>query len=293
MDCGCCPFCVPGHDHPGGIIANGAKVEKLGGGYGFTEGPVADAYGNVFFTDQNNNQILRWGADDKKITVWLKPAGRSNGMDIDKDGNLIACADEKTELWKIDKNKNVTVLINGFNNKNLNGPNDVWVAPNGGMYITDPFFRRSWWSYWQMPQDKQCVYYLPPDSNMLVRVIGDFTQPNGIVGTPDGKTLYVADYGARKTYKYDVLENGTLANKTLFCNLGSDGMTLDNLGNLYLTSGGVKVYNKAGTMIEQIAVPEEPSNVTFGGADNHTLFITARTGVYGLKMTVVPEPSSF
>jgi gluconolactonase len=268
------------------VIAEDAKVEKLGGGYGFTEGPVADATGNVFFTDQNNNQILKWSAEDNKIEVWLKPAGRSNGMDIDKEGNLIACADEKTELRKIDKDKKVPVLIGTYETKQLNGPNDVWVHPKGGMYLTDPFFRRSWWTYSQMPQDKQCVYYLSPDGKKLTRVIDDFRQPNGIVGTPDGKTLYVADYGGRQTYKYDVQEDGTLTNKTLFCSVGSDGMTIDDEGNLYLTSRGVLVFDKAGKQIERITVPEEPSNVTFGGKDRHLLFITARTSVYGLKMKV-------
>lgn len=268
------------------VVAEGAKVEKLGGGYGFTEGPVADADGNVFFTDQNNNQILKWSAADNKIEVWLKPAGRANGMDIDKDGNLIACADEKTELWKIDKEKKSTVIIGTYENKQLNGPNDVWVHPSGGMYLTDPFFRRQWWTYSQMPQDKQCVYYLSPDGKKLTRVIDDFRQPNGIVGTPDGKTLYVADYGGRQTFKYDVKEDGTLANKTLFCPVGSDGMTIDDEGNLYLTSRGVQVFDKTGKQLETIAVPEEPSNVTFGGKDRQLLFITARTSAYGLKMKV-------
>jgi gluconolactonase len=268
------------------LIAEGARVERLGTGYGFTEGPSADAAGNVFFTDQNNNQILRWSAEDGKIEVWMKPAGRSNGSYMDPHGNLITCADEKNELWSIDKDKKVTVLIRDYKGNLLNGPNDVWVRPGGGMYITDPFFVRSWWDRRDMRQDRQAVYYLTPDGKTLTRVIEDFRQPNGVVGTPDGKTLYVADMQGRQTFKYDIQPDGSLTNKTPFCNVGSDGMTLDDQGNVYLTSGGVQIFNKDGQRIEQIAVPEAPANVTFGGKDHSLLFITARTSVYGVKMRV-------
>jgi gluconolactonase len=117
-------------------------------------------------------------------------------------------------------------------------------------------------------------------------VIDDLVKPNGIIGTGDGKSLYVADAGAGKTYAFRILSDGTLADRRLFCESGSDGMTLDELGNLYLTTASVDLYAPDGTKIASFQVPETPANVTFGGADRRTLFITARSGFYALRMNV-------
>ena len=138
-----------------------------------------------------------------------------------------------------------------------------------------------------MEQDGQCVYYLSPDHKTLMRVADDLVQPNGIIGTPDGKKLYVADIGDRKTYAYDINEDGTLSNKKLLCRMGSDGMTIDNEGNIYLTGRGVTVFDKDGNRIDQIEIPERwTANVCFGGKDRHTLFITASKGLYAIRMRV-------
>jgi len=270
------------------IIAADAKLEKLGEGYSFTEGPAVDRDGNVFFTDQPNDRIVKWDASTGKFSDWLKPAGRSNGTYFDKDGNLIACADEKNELWSISPDKKVTVLVKDFGGKLLNGPNDLWIRPDGGIYFTDPLYKRNYWKRDPaMQQDGQHVYFLSADRKDVKRVATDLRQPNGIIGTPDGKTLYVADIGARKTHAYDINVDGTLANKRLFCELGSDGMTIDNEGNVYLTGRGVTVFDKTGKQIEQIPVAEGwTANVTFGGKDRDLLFITASKSVYGLKMRV-------
>ncbi|NLH73312.1 MAG: SMP-30/gluconolactonase/LRE family protein [Verrucomicrobia bacterium] len=268
------------------LIESGARVEKLAGDFKFTEGPTCDSAGNVFFTDQPNNRILKWSVDGK-LTTFMQPAGRANGMCFDSAGNLIACADEKTELWSIAPDMKVTVLVREYQGKALNGPNDVWVRPDGGLYFTDPFYKRPWWQHDKMPQDGQHVYFLSADRRKFVRVVDSLKQPNGIIGTPDGKTLYVADIGAGKTYKFDIQPDGTLANKTLFCELGSDGMTIDADGNLYLTGRGVIVFNKDGVKIEQIEVPERwTANVCFGGRDKRTLFITASEGLYAVRLRV-------
>jgi gluconolactonase len=270
----------------GGIIAPGAKVEKLAGGFQFTEGPAADAQGNVLFTDQPNDRILKWSVDGK-LTTFLQPCGRSNGLCFDAGGNLWACADEKNELWCIDPAGKIQVVVKDYQGKLLNGPNDLWVRPDGGIYFTDPFYKRNYWKRSPMEQQRQCVYYLAPDHKALSRVADDLKQPNGIIGTPDGKTLYVADIAARKTYAYDVRPDGALAGKRLFCNLGSDGMTIDREGNVYLTGRGVTVFDRTGKQIEQIAVDEPwTANVCFGGKDGRTLFITASKGLYGLRMRV-------
>ena len=229
-----------------GVMAPGAKVEKLAGDFEFAEGPTCDPEGNVFFTDQPNDRILKWSVEGK-LSTFKQPAGRANGMYFDAGGNLIACADERNELWSIAPDGKVTVILSQYHGKPLNGPNDVWVRLDGAIYFTDPFYKRPWWKHDRMPQDGQDVYFLSPDRRELVSVIDNLKQPNGIIGTPDGKALYVSDIGDGKTYQFDIMSNGRLANKTLLCEQGSDGMTLDNEGNLYLTGDGVLVFDKDGT----------------------------------------------
>ena len=265
------------------VIAPGAKLEKLAGDFKFTEGPTADKDGNVFFTDQPNNRILKWSVDGK-LSTFLQPAGRANGMFFDASGNLIACADEKAELWSITPDGRHTVLAHEYEGKIINSSNDVWVRPDQGLYFTDPFYNREWWDYNQPPQGTEQVYFLSADRKTLKRVTTDLAQPNGIIGTPDGKTLFVADIKAGKTYAYDIQPDGTLTNKRLRCELGSDGMTLDTESNLYLTGKGVIVFDPAGKKIAHLDVPESwTANVSFGGKDHQTLFITASKGFYSIR----------
>jgi gluconolactonase len=268
------------------LVAPGATLKKLASDFAFTEGPAVDPQGNVYFTDQPNDRILRWDATEGRISEWLKPAGRANGLYFDKAGNLLACADEKNELWSIAPDKAITVLLKDFEGKLLNGPNDLWVRPEGGIYFTDPLYKRPYWKRDPgQQQDGQHVYFLPADLQKVRRVATDLKQPNGIIGTPDGRTLYVADIGAARTYAYDIQPEGSLAGKRLFCELGSDGMTLDQEGNVYLTGRGVTVFDSSGAQVERITVPEPwTANVTFGGADRKVLFITASKAVYTLSM---------
>lgn len=278
------PLCGQETNRVSPVIAPDAKLEKLAGDFKFTEGPTCDKEGNVFFTDQPNNRIMKWSVDGK-LTTFMQPAGRANGMFFDMQGNLIACADEKTELWSITADGKHMVLVKEFEGKSLNAPNDVWVRADGALFFTDPFYKREWWNYDKPPQSTQQVYFLSADRKTLKRVTTDLEQPNGIIGTPDGKKLFVADIRARKTWAYDIGEDGILANKTLRCELGSDGMTLDTEGNLYLTGRGVIVFDPSGKQIEHIAVPESwTANVSFGGEDHKTLFITASKGFYSIKL---------
>jgi gluconolactonase len=267
------------------IIQPGASLQKLAGDFSFTEGPACDAKGNVFFTDQPNDRILEWSTEGK-LSTFMHPCGRSNGLSFDKNGNLWACADEKNELWRIDSSGKATVVLKDYQGKLLNGPNDVWIQPGGGLYFTDPYYKRDYWKRGakEMPE---CVYHLATDQKTLTRVIDDLKQPNGIIGTPDGHTLYVADIGASKTYKYAIQPDGSLKDKMLFCEMGSDGMTIDNEGNIYLTGNGVTVFSPEGKKIEHIDVAEPwTANVCFGGKDRHTLFITASKGLYSIRMLV-------
>lgn len=269
---------------PPNTIAPEAKLEKLAGDFRFTEGPTCDKQGNVFFTDQPNNRIMKWSVDGK-LSTFKQPAGRANGMYFDAQGNLIACADENTELWSITPDGKHTVLAKEYDGKRFNAPNDVFARADGSLFFTDPFYKRSWWTYDKPPQETQQVYFLSADRKTLKRVTADLAQPNGIIGTPDGMKLFVSDIKAGKTYSYEIRPDGSLTNKTLFCELGSDGMTLDTEENLYLTGKGVIVFDKSGKHIGTIDVPERwTANVSFGGADHRTLFITASTGLYSIRL---------
>jgi gluconolactonase len=241
----------------------------------------------VFFTDQPNDRILKWSVDGK-LSTFLQPAGRSNGMYFDAKGNLISCADEHNELWSIAPDGKATVIWKEYQGKKLNGPNDVWVHPSGALYFTDPFYKRSWWTHDAPPQDGQHVYRLSKDRKTVTRVTEDLEQPNGIIGSPDGRTLYVADIKAGQTWAYDIQKDGRLAGKRLRAPMGSDGMTLDEEGNLYLTGkGGVHVFDPAGKEVQVLEIPEDwTANVSFGGADHRTLFITASKGLYAVRLRV-------
>jgi gluconolactonase len=268
------------------LIAKNAVLTKLSDQYSFTEGPAADKKGNIYFTDQPNNRIMKWSVNGE-LSVYMENAGRANGLYFDREGNLLACADEKNEIWKIDQNKKITVVVNDFEGKRLNGPNDLWVDPKGGIYFTDPFYKRDYWKHTSKEIEKECVYYLSPDKSKITNVANDLVKPNGIIGTSDGKALYVADIEANKTYSYTINNDGSLGEKTLFTESGSDGITIDEFGNIYLTGKGVTIFNPKGEKIAHIDVPEPwTANVCFGGKKFKTLFITAGKAVYTLEMTV-------
>jgi gluconolactonase len=265
------------------------KVELLAQGFRFTEGPAVDpANGDVYFTDQPTDRILKWSVAEEKLTVFSENTGRANGLYFDKEGYLLACSDMDNEIWKFDRKGNHTVLVTDFEGKKLNGPNDLWVAPDGGIYFTDPLYKRDYWTRNpEMQQDGEHVYYLSPDYKKLIRVTDDLEKPNGIIGSPDGKRLYVADIKAGKTYVYKIRADATLTNKKLFAPMGSDGMSIDREGNVYLTGKGVTVFNPQGEQVVHIPVEAGwTANVCFGGKDLKTLFITASEYLYGLKMEV-------
>ncbi len=268
------------------VVAPGATVQKLADSFLFTEGPACDRDGNVFFTDQPNDRIMRWSVDGK-LSTFKQPCGRSNGLYFDKAGNLWACADEKNELWRIAPDGNATTIVKDFEGKLLNAPNDLWMRSDGGIYFSDPYYPRKYWDRGPSQQSCQGVYFVAPDHKNVIRVVDDLVTPNGLIGTPDGKTLYVADIKAGKTYAYAIERDGTLTHKRLFCNLGSDGMTIDNKGNVYLTGKGVTVFNAQGKQIKHIPIDERwTANVCFGGKDRSTLFITASKCLFSLRMRV-------
>ena len=287
--------------HSNDIVAEGEAPVRLADSYSFTEGPAADASGNVYFTDQPNNRIYRWDCESGEITLFTDQSGRSNGMYFDAQGNLTACADMNNQLWRFDmrstsgrflpkgrKNGQAEILITDYRGKLLNGPNDVWISKDGGYYLTDPYFKRDYWT--RNPERQQPVeglYYLAPGGKQLVMLDSTLNQPNGLVGTPDGKHLYVAEAKANRILKYDIQTDGSLTNRQVFANMGSDGMTIDDRGNIYLTGDGVTVFDKDGQKIAHFPIPEDwTANVCFGGKERDVLFITASKSVYTLKMLV-------
>lgn len=295
-----------------GLIATDAQIENLGAGFSFTEGPAVNKEGDVFFTDQPNDIIYKWDATTSEITPFLEGTGRSNGMAFDKDGFLIACADMYGELWKIDPaDKSHVVLVNNYNGKRLNGPNDVWINPvNGGIYISDPIFPRGYWEEddprsqgWPPTHSEQAeegkgghVYYLAPGSSELLRVTTDEdwdadSWPNGVVGTPDGNKLYVNKWESDNmggTWIFDINEDGSLSNMRKFSEIGGDGMSLDEQGNVYISNGsGVVVLDPDGNELVTIFTGGGATNNVFAGSDGKTLFITGPADkVNSLKMNV-------
>ena len=262
-------------------------MQQLASDYSFTEGPAADPEGNVYFTDQPNNKIYKWSINGE-ITLFMDESNRSNGLYFDNDGVLLSCADLNNRLVKIHPDKTMEIVVSDFDGKRLNGPNDLWVHSSGRIYFTDPFYKRQWWDHEEKEIQSENVYCFYPEENKVSIVAANLVRPNGIIGTPDGKKLFVADINDKKTYSYKINKDGTLTNRELFVEVGSDGMTIDNKGNVYVTNtSGVTVFDKDGEQIEEIPTGEKwTANVTFGGKDRKTLFITAMKSVYTLKMKV-------
>lgn len=275
---------LAGVDKQSPVVAAGAEAARLAGGFAFTEGPAADAAGNVFFSDIPNNRIHKWSVEGK-LTTFLEDSGGANGLMFDGGGNLISCAGGSRQVVSIDPGGKAAVLAERYNQKKFNSPNDLWIDPKGGIYFTDPRYGNQD----GMEQGGEHVYYLTPDRSQVIRVAGDLVRPNGVIGTPDGTKLYIADHGDSNTYEYRINADGTLADKKLFAASGSDGMTMDERGNVYLTNQAdstVDVYNPQGKKLAAIQIPERPANICFGGKDGKTLFITAMTSLYAIPMQV-------
>ena len=262
------------------LIAPEATIEQVSTGFKFTEGPANDANGNIYFTDIPNNKILFYNHQSGETTVFKDNSGGANGLWV-KGNSIIACQGNLRQLGLISiEDKSVKTLCGKYSNKAFNKPNDLWPDAHGGIYFSDPNYRRE-----PLSQDGEHIYYLRANGN-VVRVAYDYVRPNGLIGTKNGKNIYITDRSGGKTFKYDIEKNGSLSSKRLFCEVGSDGMTLDELGNLYVTAEGVEVFSPSGQKIGEIKIPEKPTNCCFGGPDGKTLFVTARTSLYAIRLNV-------
>jgi gluconolactonase len=266
------------------LVAPGAAVERLATGFGFLEGPAADLDGNLYFSDIQRERIHRWTPDDG-VSTFREATGRANGLRFTPDGQLLICEMGNRRVTAIDIGGQTSVLADALEGQRFNSPNDLWVDPKGGIYFSDPRYGADD----DKEMDGDHVYYISPDRSEVRRIADDLVRPNGIVGTTDGSRVYIADHGAGRTYVYAATEDGSLIDKRLFASQGADGMTIDEMGNVYLTGQDITVYDPNGLRIASIAVPEPPANLAFGGADGTTLFITARTSLYAVGMTVTGQ----
>ncbi len=272
------------YDLSSGIEITSA-IEQLASDFKFTEGPAVDADGNVYFSDIPNSKIWIWTTADS-LKLFRENSNGSNGLYFDKNQNLLACEGGASQISLTTPRGDYKVIASEFDGQPFNTTNDLWPDDKGGVYFTDPQYGGDMDN---LEQGGMHVFYLHPDHQKITKVCDDLTRPNGILGTPDGKTLYVTDRGAGKTYHYDIQDDGTLKNKTLFVDYGSDGMTLDQKGNVYFTTkdkSQIDIFSKEGKLLKTIETPEVPTNVCFGGKNRNQLFITAQTSLYrvGLNM---------
>lgn len=265
------------------------EIKKLHTNFKFTEGPAADAEGNVYFSDIPAATIHKVDLDGK-LSVFTDKSNTSNGLMFNAKGELFACEMEgQIAAWTMDGKRRV--VADKYDGKRFNAPNDLVLDKAGGVYFTDPGFRAPD----PRPQDKLAVYYIP-SGGKVKRLIDDLPNPNGVILSPDEKTLYVIPTGQADMMSYPVESPGVIGKGKIFCtleqakgkkNTGGDGLAVDSKGNLYITSGiGLQVFDAAGKKLGNIAFPEQPANVKFGGKDMKTLFVTARTSLYTAPMEV-------
>ncbi len=273
------------------IIPPDGRLERIATGFQFTEGPVWNASdGSLLFSDIPANRIYKW-SPDKGVTVFRDPSGNSNGLTYDKESRLIACEHGNRWLSRIEKDGSYTVLADRFRGKRLNSPNDVVVKSDGTIYFTDP-------PYGIQPEQQelpfQGVFRFKPETKELTLLVDDFNKPNGLAFSLDETVLYIADSSDRRHIRaFDVNHDGTLSNSRVFAEIRSklpgnpDGMKVDVEGHLYVSAaGGVWVFSDEGERMGVIKTPEIPANCAFGDKDWKSLYITARTSVYHIRLSV-------
>ncbi|QDS95260.1 Gluconolactonase precursor [Roseimaritima multifibrata] len=290
------PFGIAANDATAQPVAPKTKIEatapvvKIAGDFAFTEGPAVAADGTLYFTDIPNEtiHILKPGG---KIEAFTETSGHANGLWIDEQDRLLAC-EMDGQLVAYDRNsKKRTVLADSYEGMRFNAPNDVVPDRRGGQYFTDPLYRAPE----PLPQKIQAVYHVSKEGT-VTRISDAIAAPNGIGLSPDGKTLYVIPSQTSQMLSFPISEDGSVGPEAPFCQLqqpagkaqtGGDGMAMDVEGNLYITTElGIQIFNPEGEQIGLVAIPEHPANVTFGGKDRKTMYVTARTGLYSVAMPI-------
>jgi gluconolactonase len=259
------------------------KVEKIAAGFKFTEGPAWSRDGFLLFSDIPENKILKWSGGSP--VVFRDSSGGANGNAFDDRGRLYTCEGGARRVTRTDKNGKVDVLAERFEGKRLNSPNDLVVTRNHHVYFTDPAFGRA---SDIRELDFFGVFHITPKGELSV-IAKPKGRPNGIALSPGGRILYVANSDERNIRAYDLGRDGIASNeRVLIQNIEGvpDGMRVDEKGNLYVAAKAVSVYSADGKPLATIPVSETPANCEFGEADLQSLFITARTSVYRVRLNV-------
>lgn len=269
------------------IIEDG-EPEQLATDFEFTEGPVWQADGSLLFSDIPANRTYRWHAEDG-ATVWREPTGNANGMTLDRQGQLLTCEHSGRRVSRVAPDGTATTVVDSYQGKRLNSPNDIVVKSDGTIYFTDP-------PYGIQPAERELpcngVYRVVADGTIEL-LVDDFDRPNGLAFAPDESILYIDDSPRRHVRAFDVRADGTLTNSRIIADMdhpqsGSpDGMKVDEQGNLYVTGAtGVWVFEPDGTLLGVIATPERPANCAWGDDDRKSLYITARTSLFRIRTKV-------
>ena len=279
----------PASDEFARCVDPAAKVRKLAGDMKFTEGPVwvpRDG-GFLVFSDIPADELKRWSGNDG-LGTFRQPSRNANGNILDREGRLITCEHSGRRLSILETDNTLRTLVDKFEGKSFNSPNDVAVAPDGAICFTDPDYGLGGA---ESEIGGNWVFRFDPQTKDLRVLARDFDRPNGIAFSPDGKLLYIADAGKPRHIRvFDVGADGGLSNSRIFCTIDKgvpDGIRCDADGRVWSSAGdGVRIYDVSGKLLGTIPVPEVPANLCFGGADGKTLFITARTSLYAIKVRV-------
>jgi sugar lactone lactonase YvrE len=277
------------------ILPEGSELEKRATGFMFTEGPVWDAArGCLFFSDIPGNKMWKW-TKDKGIEVIRDPSGKSNGLTLDEQGRLIACEHANRRVSRTEKDGTIVTIAGRYEGKRLNSPNDVVAKSDGSIYFSDPPYglTAEFGVLGEQELPFQGVYRLSPDGETLTLLVDDFEKPNGLAFSPDESLLYIDDTDRSHIRVFDVNPDGTISNSRVFAEVkgeedgGVDGMKVDSEGNVYVTGpGGILVLDPSGNKLGRIDVPEVVANMAWGDEDWKTLYITASTSLYRIRLGI-------
>ena len=275
------------------IIGEAPKLEHLATGFGFTEGPIWND-GHLLFSDIPNSRIIKYemAEEGPRITTFRYPSGNANGMTRDGQGRLVACEHSNRRVTRTESDGRITVLANRYEGGRLNSPNDLVVKSDGSVYFTDPPYGLA--GHTQGKElDFQGVFRVSPDAQTLTLLVSDMERPNGLAFSTDERVLYIADSAKKHIRVFDVEEDGSLSGGRVFVEMDSDepgvpdGMKVDVEGNLYSTGpGGLWVFDPAGKLLGRITPPQIPANCAWGDSDWKSLYMTARTGLYRVRLNI-------
>lgn len=280
------------------ILDSAAKVERVATGMKFTEGPVwfrSGGLGFLIFSDIPANELKRW-TPQKSVETFRSPSNNANGNTVDREGRLVTAEHGARRISRTEKNGTVVTLVDSFEGKALNSPNDVVVTSDGAIWFTDPDYGLAGRT---KEQAGNYVYRFDERTKSIHAIIKDFDKPNGLCFSPDETKLYVADSGKPRHIRvFNVKPDGSVDAGAIFVTIdkgGPDGIRCDKDGRVWSSSGdGAQIFAPDGHLIARILLPESAANLAFGGPDEKTLYLTARTSLYvvATKTTGAPRPRS-